>query len=125
MLEPRKPILPRLPTRSGREETEELRAMAWEGLDLPLRTQVCQPGMSESQRDAAAQPYRERLEFGLDVIVEMGFAGYFLIAAQFIQCSKAQGLPRGPGPGSAAGSVGSWPLTITTPDPPRLAILLH
>src|SRR5260221_9955307 len=120
MPEPRKPILPPFPTPSGRDETEELRAMAWEGLDLRLRTHVFQPGMSESQREAAAQPYRERLEFELDVIVEMGFAGYFLIVAEFIQWSKAQSIPGGPGRGSGAGSGGSWSAPIAPLRPPRL-----
>src|SRR5258708_10287337 len=125
MPEPRKPILPPFPTPSGRDETEELRAMAWEGLDLRLRTHVFQPGMSESQPDEAAQPYRERLEFELDVIVEMGFAGYFLIVAEFIQWSKAQGIPVGPGRGSGAGSVVSWSLTITDLDPLRFGLLFE
>src|SRR5260370_15333509 len=124
MPEPRKPILPPFPTPSGRDETEELRAMAWEGLDLRLRTQVFRPGMSESQRDEAAQPYRERLEFELDVIVEMGFAGYFLIVAEFIQWAKAQGIPVGPGRGSGAGSVVSWSLTITDLYPLGFGLLL-
>ncbi len=125
MPEPRKPILPPFPTPSGRDETEELRAMAWEGLDLRLRTQVFRPGMSESERDEAAKPYRERLDFELGVIVEMGFAGYFLIVAEFIQWSKAEGIPVGPGRGSGAGSVVAWSLTITDLDPLRFGLLFE
>src|SRR5216684_3746061 len=125
MPEPRKPILPPFPTPSGRDEQEELRAMAWDGLDLRLRTQVFQPGMSESQRDEAAQPYRERLDFELNVIVEMGFAGYFLIVAEFIQWAKAQGIPVGPGRGSGAGSCVAWSLTITDLDPLRFGLLFE
>ncbi|HET7594642.1 MAG TPA: PHP domain-containing protein, partial [Stellaceae bacterium] len=125
MPEPRKPILPPFPTPSGRDEKEELRAMAWEGLDLRLRTQVFQPSMSEAERDAAAKPYRERLDFELDVIVKMGFAGYFLIVAEFIQWSKAQGIPVGPGRGSGAGSVVAWALTITDLDPLRFGLLFE
>src|SRR6266851_776274 len=125
MPEPRKPILPPFPTPSGRDEKEELRAMAWEGLDLRLRTQVFRPGMSESERDEAAQPYRERLDFELDVIVKMGFAGYFLIVAEFIQWSKAEGIPVGPGRGSGAGSVVAWSLTITDLDPLRFGLLFE
>src|SRR5712692_8123652 len=125
MPEPRKPILPPFPTPSGRDEQEELRAMAWDGLDLRLRTQVFRPGMSESQRDEAAQPYRERLDFELDVIVKMGFSGYFLIVAEFIQWAKAQGIPVGPGRGSGAGSVVAWSLTITDLDPLRFGLLFE
>jgi len=61
--------------------------------------------------------YRARLAFELDVIVSMGFAGYFLIVADFIQWAKAAGIPVGPGRGSGAGSVVAWALTITDLDP--------
>src|SRR5229473_636727 len=125
MPEPRKPILPPFPTPSGRDETEELRAMAWEGLDLRLRTQVFRPGMSESERDEAAKPYRERLDFELGVIIQMGFAGYFLIVAEFIQWAKGSDIPVGPGRGSGAGSVVAWALTITDLDPLRFGLLFE
>jgi DNA polymerase III subunit alpha len=125
MPEPRKPILPPFPTPTGRDETEELRAIAWDGLDERLRTQVFRPAMSEAERDEAAQPYRERLEFELGVILQMGFAGYFLIVAEFIRWSKAQGIPVGPGRGSGAGSVVAWSLTITDLDPLRFGLLFE
>src|SRR6185312_6587429 len=113
MPQPRKPILPPFPTVTGRDETEELRAMASDGLDRRLAAQVFEPGMSETARAAAAKPYRERLQFELEVIVKMGFSGYFLIVAEFIQWSKAEGIPVGPGRGSGAGSVVVWAMTIT------------
>jgi DNA polymerase III subunit alpha len=117
MPEPRKPILPPFPTQSGRSENEELRAMAAEGLERRLEAALI--------RDGAASPYRERLEFELDVIIKMGFAGYFLIVAEFIQWSKAQGIPVGPGRGSGAGSVVAWSLTITDLDPLRFGLLFE
>jgi DNA polymerase III subunit alpha len=55
----------------------------------------------------------------------MGFAGYFLIVAEFIQWSKAQGIPVGPGRGSGAGSVVAWALTITDLDPLRFGLLFE
>jgi DNA polymerase-3 subunit alpha len=125
MAEPRKPILPPFPTPSGRDEREELRRMAEEGLERRLRDQVFAAAMSEAERERAAQPYRERLRFELDVIVEMGFAGYFLIVAEFIQWAKAQGIPVGPGRGSGAGSVVAWSLTITDLDPLRFGLLFE
>ena len=67
--------------------------------------------------EAERKPYRERLEFELGVIIQMGFAGYFLIVADFISWAKAQGIPVGPGRGSGAGSVVAWSLTITDLDP--------
>jgi DNA polymerase-3 subunit alpha len=121
---PRKPILPPFPTQA-RPETEELRAVAQEGLERRLAQQVWRPEMSAEEREAAAKPYRERLGFELDVIVKMGFAGYFLIVAEFIQWAKGQGIPVGPGRGSGAGSVVAWALTITDLDPLRFGLLFE
>jgi DNA polymerase-3 subunit alpha len=125
MPEPRKPILPPFPAQSGRNESEELRAMAAEGLERRLRAQLYPEGMSQAERDTIAAPYRERLDFELEVIIKMGFAGYFLIVAEFIQWSKAQGIPVGPGRGSGAGSVVAWSLTITDLDPLRFGLLFE
>ena len=69
--------------------------------------------------------YAERLEFELDVIISMGFPGYFLIVADFIKWAKAQGIPVGPGRGSGAGSVVAWALTITDLDPLALSLLFE
>ena len=55
--------------------------------------------------------------FRLDAIRQMGFPGYFLIVADFIQWAKAQGIPVGPGRGSGAGSLVAWALLITDLDP--------
>ena len=59
------------------------------------------------------------------MIVKMGFAGYFLIVADFIQWAKRQGIPVGPGRGSGAGSVVAWALTITDLDPLRFGLLFE
>jgi DNA polymerase III subunit alpha len=71
------------------------------------------------------QAYFDRLEFEIDVIVGMGFPGYFLIVADFIKWAKEQGIPVGPGRGSGAGSVVAWALTITDLDPIRLGLLFE
>jgi DNA polymerase-3 subunit alpha len=125
MPESRKPILPPFATQSQRSESEELRAMAAEGLERRLDAQLFRQGMSQAERDAVAKPYRERLDFELAVIIKMGFAGYFLIVAEFIQWSKAQAIPVGPGRGSGAGSVVAWSLTITDLDPLRFGLLFE
>ena len=62
-------------------------------------------------------PYEARLELELDVIIEMGFPGYFLIVADFINWAKQHGIPVGPGRGSGAGSLVAWALGITDLDP--------
>jgi DNA polymerase-3 subunit alpha len=107
----RRPILPRL----SDHEDDQLRLDAFSGLQQRL--------VGRSEDDKAK--YRERLEFELDVIIRMGFAGYFLIVADFIKWAKAQDIPVGPGRGSGAGSVVAWALTITDLDPLALNLLFE
>src|SRR5665213_2580030 len=125
MPEAAKPILPPFKSASGRSEGDELKAEAMAGLERRLEAHVFKPGMSADERAAAAAPYRERLAFEIKVIVEMGFAGYFLIVAEFIQWAKAEGIPVGPGRGSGAGSVVAWSLTVTDLDPLRFGLLFE
>ncbi len=118
MAETRKPLLPVCPkVRPGSTEDETVRAMATEGLERRLATMQADP--------ATQQEYRERLAYELDVIARMGFPGYFLIVADFIQWAKGQGIPVGPGRGSGAGSVVAWALTITDLDPIRFSLLFE
>ena len=69
--------------------------------------------------------YATRLQFEVDIIVKMGFPGYFLIVADFIKWAKDNGIPVGPGRGSGAGSLVAWALTITDLDPIRLGLLFE
>src|SRR6201999_232672 len=71
------------------------------------------------------EDYEKRLAYELQVIEGMKFPGYFLIVADFIKWSKAQGIPVGPGRGSGAGSVVAWALTITDLDPLRYDLLFE
>jgi DNA polymerase-3 subunit alpha len=107
----RKPILPRLSS----DEDEQLRRDAHAGLEARLA------GRPEEDR----QKYLERLEYEIDIITGMGFAGYFLIVADFIKWAKANDIPVGPGRGSGAGSVVAWALTITDLDPIALNLLFE
>jgi DNA polymerase III subunit alpha len=107
----RKPILPRL----GENEDEQLRSDARAGLAERLKERAA------TEREA----YRERLEYELEIITGMGFAGYFLIVADFIKWAKANDIPVGPGRGSGAGSVVAWSLTITDLDPIALGLLFE
>jgi DNA polymerase III subunit alpha len=118
MMEMRAPMLPVSPkVREGSTEEETVRAMAIEGLDRR---------MAAIGADAGTRTrYRERLDYELSVIISMGFAGYFLIVADFIQWAKARGIPVGPGRGSGAGSVAAWALTITDLDPIRFDLLFE
>src|SRR5919197_1313611 len=81
--------------------------------------------MDAPARPQLPKPYRQRLEFELGVIEQMGFPGYFLIVADFIQWAKSNGIPVGPGRGSGAGSVVAWSLTITDLDPLRFGLVFE
>ncbi len=119
------PILPPFETEGGRDEVAELRAQSHEGLQERLEALLFTPEMDEAARAEVAKPYVERLDFELDVIVNMGFPGYFLIVADFIKWAKEHGIPVGPGRGSGAGSVVAWALTITDLDPLEHGLLFE
>jgi DNA polymerase-3 subunit alpha len=116
MAENRKPELPICPkVQPGMTEAETVRDMARRGLE----------GRLDAQGTTDRKVYRDRLEFEIDVIEKMGFSGYFLIVADFIQWAKQQGIPVGPGRGSGAGSVAAWSLLITDLDPLRFGLLFE
>ena len=69
--------------------------------------------------------YQDRLQFELDIITKMGYSGYFLIVADFIQWAKKNKIPVGPGRGSGAGSLVAWCLTITNLDPIRFGLIFE
>ena len=117
----RKPILPSL---AGDIEGEAalLREQARAGLDARLERIAA---LGHAGEGDWTQPYRDRLDFELDVIIQMGFPGYFLIVADFIRWAKSHDIPVGPGRGSGAGSVVAWALTITDLDPLQLGLLFE
>ncbi|WP_417515199.1 DNA polymerase III subunit alpha [Minwuia sp.] len=115
----RGPILPRFPTTEGRTEADELRVMSEDGLTERLAF------LRSKGQDPDEQVYRDRLRLELDIIIQMDFPGYFLIVADFIQWTKAQGIPVGPGRGSGAGSLVAYALTITDLDPIRYGLLFE
>ena len=118
MPEPRKPILPSYTKLKGRSEGEALRDLARGGLE-ELRT------LGRLAADIEFAKYEERLVYELDMIEKMGFAGYFLIVADFIQWAKDHDVPVGPGRGSGAGSLVAWSLKITDLDPLRWGLLFE
>ncbi len=121
MIPTRAPILPNFPTTTGRDEASELRFQAEAGLAERLASYRV-PG---EDYDALAVPYRERLQYELNVIIGMHYEGYFLIVADFIRWAKGRGIPVGPGRGSGAGSVVAWSLAITDLDPLRFGLLFE
>ncbi|WP_106639171.1 DNA polymerase III subunit alpha [Allosphingosinicella vermicomposti] len=113
----RKPILPSL-AGDLEGEAEQLRRDARAGLEARLAAY-------NDLGEEARQRYFDRLDFEVDVIVRMGFPGYFLIVADFIKWAKDNDIPVGPGRGSGAGSVVAWALTITDLDPLKLNLLFE
>ena len=125
MVQTRAPILPAFTREEGRSEAEELDVQARDGLQQRLEAHVFAANQDQLEREATAAPYFERLDFELGVINQMGFPGYFLIVADFIQWAKNEGIPVGPGRGSGAGSVVAWALSITDLDPLRWGLLFE
>ena len=118
MTQTRAPLLPTCPkVKPGTTEAQTLREMAIDGLKVRLAY--------EAIPEPEQVPYWERLEFELGVIVQMGFPGYFLIVADFIQWAKDNQIPVGPGRGSGAGSLVAWALRITDLNPLRYDLLFE
>src|SRR5258706_7118262 len=101
--------LPAFPTPPGVTIDQHLKNEAQAG----LARRAAELGLDAQ----AAQRYRERLAFEIQTIVQMGFAGYFLIVADFINWARQNGVPVGPGRGSGAGSLVAYSLGITDLDP--------
>ena len=91
---------------------------------------LCQRGLDsliEKKLIDAAQKtvYQERLDEETSLIIKMGFVGYFLVVSDFIQWAHRNGIPVGPGRGSAAGSLVAWSLEITNVDPLKYNLLFE
>lgn len=97
----------------GETLDSHLRKMAFEGLARRLKSTSIPDG------------YRERLEYELGVIEQMGFPGYFCIVSDIIGAAKERGIPVGPGRGSAAGSLVAWALSITDLNPIEHGLLFE
>jgi DNA polymerase-3 subunit alpha len=120
-LELGRPRLPDYPTPAGVGLDAHCRDLAFAGLERRLNHLYPQ----EAAREAARPRYAERLEVELATIARMGFSGYFLIVADFINWAKGNGVPVGPGRGSGAGSLVAYSLSITDLDPLRYDLLFE
>ena len=120
-----KPLLPIFECPGGLSQDDYIDQEARKGLDARMRKHVYFEGMTAEQKEELNKKYYARLEYELSVIKKMGFPGYFLIVADFIQWSKGHGVPVGPGRGSGAGSIVAWSLRITDLDPIKLDLLFE
>ena len=117
-----KNYLPAFPIPEGHTEDSYFRKVSEEGLEQ--RLQFLQEQLPEGEVLDRA-PYDERLRIELDVIIQMGFPGYFLIVADFIKWAKENDIPVGPGRGSGAGSLVAYALKITDLDPLEYELLFE
>jgi len=113
--------LPQFPTPNNLSLDQYLCERALAGLKRRLDTVY-----PDAARQAEQMPvYRKRLDFETRTIVQMGYSGYFLIVADFINWAKQNGVPVGPGRGSGAGSLVAYALGITDLDPLRYDLLFE
>ena len=113
-------FLPQFPT-GGMTTEDFLVKVSEEGLEA--RLEFLFP--DEAERKEKRPEYDDRLRIELEVINQMGFPGYFLIVMEFIQWSKDNGIPVGPGRGSGAGSLVAYALSITDLDPLEFDLLFE
>lgn len=119
------PLLPIFECPEGKTQDEFITEQAYKGLKQRMEAQVYNDSQTLEERAEIDKRYYERLDYELSVIKKMGFPGYFLIVSDFIQWSKAHGVPVGPGRGSGAGSIVAWSLKITDLDPLKLDLLFE
>jgi DNA polymerase-3 subunit alpha len=113
--------LPDFPTPAGEPLEAFLASESHAG--LARRLELLYPAAAEGERQRPT--YVDRLDFEIATIIKMGFPGYFLIVADFINWAKHNGVPVGPGRGSGAGSLVAYSLGITDLDPLRYDLLFE
>ncbi|MCZ6926042.1 MAG: DNA polymerase III subunit alpha, partial [Rickettsia endosymbiont of Ixodes persulcatus] len=118
------PMLPNFATKDI-GETDLIRKEAKEGLLARLATKFKSENISLENQEELKTEYFSRLNYELDIICNMNFAGYFLIVSDFIKWSKQEGILVGPGRGSGASSVVAWSLLITDLDPIKFGLLFE
>jgi len=116
-------FLPQYPVPEGMDMDTFFRKLCRDGLEERLK--IIFTKVSEEKHRHSRQAYFDRLDFELDIILQMGFPGYFLIVMDFIQWAKNHDIPVGPGRGSGAGSLVAYVLKITDLDPLEYDLLFE
>jgi len=114
--------LPKYPIPEGMLMDDYFRKVSYDGLEERLEILL---DKADPEYDSKRQEYIERLKFELDIIIQMGFPGYFLIVMDFIMWGKENGVPVGPGRGSGAGSLVAYAQKITDLDPLEYDLLFE
>ncbi len=124
LLEDKSVTLPKYHGLDGKSEREFITQISNSGLEHRLNHEVL-PKHAKKNYPMIVENYRLRLDYELGIIIDKGFADYFLIVADFIRWAKKQNIPVGPGRGSGAGSLVAWVLQITDLDPIRWGLLFE
>ena len=93
--------------------------------NLEFFRRLCQEGLARRYGENPPQEYRDRLEYEIRVISQMGYVNYYLIVWDFIRYARSVGIPVGPGRGSGAGSLAAYCVGITNVDPMRYDLLFE
>ncbi|MCK5663963.1 MAG: PHP domain-containing protein, partial [Thiotrichaceae bacterium] len=118
-------FLPDFPIPEGLSMDDYFRQLSHTGLDKRFIQLFGEDYLEQDDLKDTLKEYRERLDIELDVIIQMGFPGYFLIVADFINWAKNNGVPVGPGRGSGAGGLVAYSLGITDLDPLQYNLLFE
>lgn len=116
-----KPVLPPFIPENGMSLPEYFKHLSRSGLEQRLLKLY----PDSEERNKRRSEYEQRLEYEIEIILNMGFDGYFMIVADFIQWGKKHGVPIGPGRGSGAGSLVAYSLQITDLDPLKYGLLFE
>ncbi len=117
--------LPEFPVPAGWTLDDWLRAESRRGLALRFDVLFPPGGLDQEQRASKFTQYSQRIDYECETIIQMGFSGYFLIVADFINWAKQNDVPVGPGRGSGAGSLVAFALGVTDIDPIPYALLFE
>jgi DNA polymerase-3 subunit alpha len=121
-------LIPKFPVPDGESEPTYLRKLVFQGLAWKYAQVDREKAAKLSEKESTellSQEVLERAEYELSVIAQMGFNGYFLIVADFINWGKDRGIVFGPGRGSAAGSIIAFAMNITELDPLKYDLLFE
>ncbi|MDL2260206.1 DNA polymerase III subunit alpha, partial [Deltaproteobacteria bacterium OttesenSCG-928-K17] len=113
---------PAIKLEAGESPDERMARLSREGLE---KRYAASAAAGKAFSDEDKEIYKARLEEEIALIIQMGFPGYFLIVADFINWAKDHGIPVGPGRGSAAGSLVAYAMSITDVDPIRFGLLFE
>ena len=116
-------FLPQFELEGDEDINDALVRLSKEGLNE--RFEVLKPQYGKDLDEEAEKVYWDRLDFELDIIIKMGFPGYFLIVQDFINWAKDHDIPVGPGRGSGAGSLIAYALKITDLDPIKFNLIFE